>query len=122
LGKKLKESREKIDAVLSKEPENIEALFVLAGILELGKKQDEAVSVFEKIIKLNNREPRAYIEISRILARQGKLSEAEIILKKAVHFNPDAVSLLQQQQRVWPCRSRDKEGHRHKPGEFRSFY
>ena len=40
LGNKLKESRKKVDAILSKEPNNIEALFLLAGIMERGKNLD----------------------------------------------------------------------------------
>jgi len=38
LGKKFKESRKKVDSVLNIEPNNIEALLVLAGILDQEKK------------------------------------------------------------------------------------
>jgi cytochrome c-type biogenesis protein CcmH/NrfG len=53
LGKKTAESREKVEAVLAKAPNNIEALFLMAGLYDLEKNLYEAASVFEKILELD---------------------------------------------------------------------
>ncbi|MFC1516647.1 tetratricopeptide repeat protein, partial [Thermodesulfobacteriota bacterium] len=92
-GKKIKESREKVDIVLDKAPNNIEALFLLASILELEKNLYEAASVYEKIMELDSQQTRAYLGLARVLTRQGKLTEAEKMLKEAVDIDPKDVKL-----------------------------
>jgi cytochrome c-type biogenesis protein CcmH/NrfG len=57
MGKKTAESREKVEAVLAKEPNNIEALFLMAGLYDLEKNLYEAASVFEKILELDASRP-----------------------------------------------------------------
>jgi Tfp pilus assembly protein PilF len=54
LGKKNDEAREKIDAVLAKEPNNVEALLLWSGLLAREENLPEAASVLNKAIKLSS--------------------------------------------------------------------
>ena len=75
-GRKLKEAKENVDTVLSKEADNIEALFLFAGICEQEKNLDESVATFKKIIDIDSKQIRAYLGLARVWIRQEKYSEA----------------------------------------------
>lgn len=92
LGKNFEESRKKIDAVFSREPDNIDALFLLAGIDEHEKKLPAAEAVFKKILVLDSNRTGAYIGLGRVLAQQGKFPEAEKTLMKAIDLDPETDS------------------------------
>jgi len=88
LSRKIKEATGKIDAVLAKAPNNIEALFLRGNILGMEKNLFGAASVFEKIIEIDSKQTRAYLGLARVQARQGKFSEAEKILKQGINNAP----------------------------------
>ena len=88
MDKKFDESLRILNKVLSKEPENILALFLKADILNAEQQYDEAAQVFNKIINTDVKQTTAYIELSKILARQNKLKEAERTLIMATVVNP----------------------------------
>ncbi len=87
LGKKVKESRNRVDLILSKDPDHIDALFLLAGIHESDNKIVESAAVYKKILTIENNSVRAYMGLSRIVMRQGNASEAESLLKRAISID-----------------------------------
>ena len=88
LSKRIEDAREKVDLVLSLEPENIEALLMLGGLYGAENNISEAESTFKKVLEIDSRQTRAYYGLSRIFAVQGKLDEAERALQQAVDINP----------------------------------
>ena len=64
LGKNHVEAGEKIDVVLQKEPQNIEALLLLAGLNELENKPQESITVLRKIIELDRLNKPAYSSLA----------------------------------------------------------
>jgi Tfp pilus assembly protein PilF len=80
LQRKLSEAANNIDSILQKEPQNIKALLLLAGLRELEKIPHEAIVIFRKIIELDSRHEPAYRGLARSLMQEGKTDDAESVL------------------------------------------
>ncbi len=86
LGRNFDESKKRTDAVLNKDPNNLEALFLTSGILMgqermlnnivsdmgKGKKLNDVIPVFEKIVKPGAEQKPAYMK----LKEEGNIDEA----------------------------------------------
>jgi Flp pilus assembly protein TadD len=91
LGQKYADSRKRVDAILAREPNHIEALLLLATLLGHDENLFEAENVFKKVIEIDSRETRAYLGLARVLAQQGQTDGAERALLQAVTIEPQSV-------------------------------
>ncbi len=74
--------------ILELEPENLEALLSLASILKEQSKIDEAIPEYEKVIALNNLDPRAYDKLGEIFEQKQELEKATHYFKKYLETAP----------------------------------
>jgi tetratricopeptide (TPR) repeat protein/tRNA A-37 threonylcarbamoyl transferase component Bud32 len=74
--------------ILELEPENLEALLSLATILKEQGKLDEAIPEYEKVIALNNLDPRAYDKLGEIFEKKQELEKAKQYFKKYLDIAP----------------------------------
>ena len=61
-----------MDDILAREPNNVEALLLLATLYGHDENLFEAANCFKKVIDINSRETRAYLGLARVLAQQGQ--------------------------------------------------
>jgi len=91
LGKKLDEAKKRVDSVLAEKPDDIDMLFLSAGIGEQEGRSADAEGIFNKIIGIDPKQVRAHLAMARLKASQEKFDEAEGSLKKAIEIDPQAV-------------------------------
>jgi Tfp pilus assembly protein PilF len=90
LGKQKKEAEKRINHVLEKEPENIEALYLSAGLLANEKENiDQIKAVYLKILDIDPKQAKAHVILARLYGNQKDLKSAEASLKKAVNIDPE---------------------------------
>ena len=80
-------AEEKIEKIIGHDPENIEALFLKAGILAQKGELDQAKILFEKIIGLAPDHINALEKLAAIKTFQKDFNGAEQLLIKAVNIN-----------------------------------
>jgi len=91
LAKQFEDARAKVDLVLNQEPNNVDALLLLAGLQAQGKSLFEAESTFRKVIEMDSQEARAYLGLGRVLAAEGKFGEVENVLMQAAALDPQVL-------------------------------
>jgi tetratricopeptide (TPR) repeat protein len=90
LSKERQEAERRVDEVLNKEPENIKALYLHAGIL--GAKNEDLNSikaVYEKILDIDKNQAKAHLVMSKIAMARNTPGEAEDNLKQALAIDPE---------------------------------
>ena len=87
------EAERRIKEVLDKEPDNIQALYLHAGILS-SKKEDIGTieAVYHKILSIDKNQAKALHILARIYTTQKEYKKAETSLKDAVFLEPDNVT------------------------------
>ncbi len=94
LAKKRIEAEKRIEAVLAKDPNNIQALYLHAGVLAAKKEEIKNIKqVYEKIIELDPKQSKALLVLARIYQAQGESGKAEANIKKAVEVDPGNINL-----------------------------
>jgi tetratricopeptide (TPR) repeat protein len=83
-----KEAEQHFLNALRQDPKNVIALYDLGLVYARQNKLNQAARVERKAIQINEAFVPAYIELSWILAEQGKLAEAELAAIKAVELEP----------------------------------
>ncbi len=91
LGRKPEDARKEIDFVLAKEPRNVTALSLLAGLLAQGQDLKGALDAYEKVLAEDPKQVKAYMGAARVLAGLGRHEQAEQRLRQAVAVEPDSV-------------------------------
>jgi len=74
--------------ILDVEPENLDAQLSLASILKEQGKIDEAIPEYEKVIALNNLDPRAYNNLGEIFEQKQELEKATNYYRKYLDTAP----------------------------------
>ncbi|MGV1098196.1 tetratricopeptide repeat protein [Thiovibrio sp. JS02] len=92
LAKKYKESREKVEALLSDKKDFPEALALLAQLELTEGNVDKSEEAIQSAIRLNPRENRFYLVQTQILASAKKFAEAEASAQKAIELAPKLVN------------------------------
>ena len=93
LAKKRIEAEKRINEVLAKNPDNIKALYLHAGVLSSKKDEIEKIQkVYDRILELDPKQVKAMLVLARIYQARGNSDKAEIILKKAIETNPDNIN------------------------------
>jgi len=92
LGQKRQEAERRVKQVLDKEPENIQAPYLHAGILSSAKTELKVIAdVYHKILTIDPKQAKAHHILARIYGAQKDLAKAEESLKKAISIEPDNV-------------------------------
>jgi tetratricopeptide (TPR) repeat protein len=82
------EAEDSLRTLLIFEPDNPQALSLLAGIFYYSQRYSEAEIIFRRQVKLNPDNDAVYNHLGSVLARQGKMKEAIKMTMKAVEINP----------------------------------
>src|SRR3989339_1756973 len=90
LSKERQESERRVNEVLEKEPENIKALYLHAGILGAKNEDLNAIqAVYEKILGIDKNQTKAHLVMAKIAMARNQPDEAETHLKQALSIDPD---------------------------------
>lgn len=93
LAKNRTEAETRVEKVLSKEPDNIKALYLKAGVLSLHKRGVEEIEpVYLKIIRLDPEQDRAHFSLAQLYASQKKFEDALTHLNEAIRIQPDNIA------------------------------
>jgi tetratricopeptide (TPR) repeat protein len=87
-------ARERADLVLSKEPENPQALLLQGGILLAERKPADAKTVLEKLLSRGNQEIDLYLLLATAYGQLGDRAASESTLNKGIAANPKSIPLL----------------------------
>ena len=94
LGKKPVEAEKRVNLVLKDDPENIEALYLHAGILTHKKESlTEIRKIYEKILKIDPEQTKACLAMAGILTSRKRYRQAEVYLLKASELEPDNMAI-----------------------------
>ena len=94
LSHNIAEAEKMVDSALLKEPENIEALVLKAGVLAAKNNTDAAISTIEKALKISPEDVPAILMQASIQVRINKIEQGINILKNALEKKPDNVQML----------------------------
>ena len=67
LAKKFEDSRKKLEMVLNREPTNVDALLMMAGLLGQEGDLTESEAAFKKVLEIDGKETRAYLGLAYLL-------------------------------------------------------
>ena len=84
---------ERAEAVLAKEPENVDALILKGSVLLVKKQPDGAIAVFEGLRTRGVKNPEVYMALANAHAQKKNAAQAEKMLQEGVAANPDSVPL-----------------------------
>ena len=98
--KNYSEATNQFKKILELEPENLEALLSLASILKEQGKIDEAIPEYEKVIALNNLDPRAYDKLGEIFEQKQELEKATHYFKKYLDTAPQDLDFKRISQKM----------------------
>ena len=82
------EAEDVLRTLLIFEPDNSQALSLLAGIFYYSQRYSAAEIIFRRQVKLNPENDAVYNHLGSALARQGKMKEAIRMTMKAAEINP----------------------------------
>ena len=94
--KRIKDSRQNVEAVLDKHPQQIKALVILGQLCSQENKPDEAIKLLQKAHKINPKNSFVSLSLAAELQSQKKYEAAEEILQKALTFHPNNFMILMQ--------------------------
>jgi len=89
---KRQEAEDTCDAILEKEPDNPEALRLLAQIATVDKRYVIAEGLLLKIARSTPEQSAAYLDLGHFLVDRSRLSEATDAFHKAIEINPSDYS------------------------------
>jgi tetratricopeptide (TPR) repeat protein len=90
LARQIDEAQQRVDQVLTKQPDHIPALFLQAGILGRNPENlDTITGIYEKILTIDAHQPKAHLALSRIYAASSDHGAAEKSLKTALELEPE---------------------------------
>lgn len=104
-----KEATEDIDAILSQDPEEENALLLRGRIKEATGQPEEAEADFRKVTEDNPFNEQAYLYLGQLYIRQKKLIEAIALFDEAIELNPRFVQAYHERGRA-KLLNGDKDG------------
>ncbi len=92
--KQLREAREELEYILSENPYDYEACFLLGVLEELQGNEDKAKKCYKKTLHLHPDHTEAVINLAKLLIRQERKSEARKVLENFLYFNENKEARL----------------------------
>ena len=89
---KLEKALEQCNAAVQLEPENLEALTLLGGILSSLGRDDEAIASYERMRQINPALQDPYLYLSALYAKRGDTDRAVATLKELVERSPGSAA------------------------------
>jgi tetratricopeptide (TPR) repeat protein len=83
-----------LDEIRERHPDQVIVLNVTAKCLDLTGRTEEAIRMYEETIRLHPKDPRTYTRLAIILIQQGKMREAEGLLRQALDLDPNSTGAL----------------------------
>lgn len=99
-----------VNNYLEQSPNNFEALFLKARLLEQGKEFKQAEVLYRQIIKAYPKAPEPYNNLASLLVSNGKLSEAQNLLEKAMRTHPAYATVYDNLSQVYVAMARNSYG------------
>jgi putative PEP-CTERM system TPR-repeat lipoprotein len=93
-GGQFEDAQTRIDGVLAREPQNIEAITLKAGALAGLKNLDAAIEQMEEAIRLDPSRGATYTNMALLRMARGESDDARTALEKAVEVDPNSVVSL----------------------------
>lgn len=87
------EAEDALRTLLIFEPDNAQALSLLAGIFYYSQRYSESEIIFRRQVKLNPDNDAVYNHLGSALARQGKMKEAIKMTLRAAELNPKSADV-----------------------------
>ena len=88
-GKKQPEAERRINAVLETDPDNIEALYLDAGLLALKREPAQTlIKRYQRILEIDPDQTKALLSLSRLYMVEKKVDLAEASIQKALAIEP----------------------------------
>ncbi|MFH2091750.1 MAG: tetratricopeptide repeat protein [Pseudomonadota bacterium] len=98
LSKNKLEAEKRVNYILAKDPDHIQALFLRAGLLSMDKQDIDSIQqIYQKILTIDPKQARAHMALAQIFASLKEFEKTQSHLKKAVEIepkNPSYVSSL----------------------------
>ncbi|WP_289023798.1 tetratricopeptide repeat protein [Desulfobacter postgatei] len=90
MAKRITETDQRIDFVLQKNPENIQALYIKAATKShLGGSLEPSQEIYKKILEIDPKQIKAWLVLSKIAADKKEWDAAEHYLQTAIDIEPD---------------------------------
>ena len=99
-----------VDSYLQQSPNNIEALFLKANLLEQNKDMEQAERLYRDLIKAYPAAPEPYNNLASLLVIKGKLSEAQLLLEKAMRTHSGYATVYDNLSQIYVAMARDSYG------------
>ncbi len=94
------EAMEDINAILSYNPDDENALLLKGKISEVAGKEEKAEQIYKHITELNPFNEQAFLYLGNLFIIQGKYSEAITLFDEAIEFNPNSSNAFHERGRA----------------------
>jgi len=84
-------AKEKAELVLSRKPENLDALLLLGGVFIQENKIDEALDTYRRAQHLDPNREETYLTLAQLYVAKRDIKQAEDHLKQAIKVNPKSI-------------------------------
>jgi len=99
-----------INVYLQRSPDDFQALFLKARMLERNGRNADAKRVYRRLIKIRPASPGAYNNLARILVAEGDLNAAQALLEKAMRTHSGYATVYNNLNKIYVAMARDSYG------------
>lgn len=99
-----------LNSYLQQSPDNFQALFLKARLLEQLGQASEAEVIYRQLIALNPVAPEPYNNLARLRVVAGDLADAQSLLEKAIRANPSYATVYDNLSQLYVAMARDSYG------------
>jgi cytochrome c-type biogenesis protein CcmH/NrfG len=99
-----------LEKVVAQQPDNVDAVFNLAGSYKALGNFDKALALFEKTVAANPKDHEAWYNLGRIYDEQNKMAEAVQALQMVVDLKPTGVNGWMALSRAYARKSQHESG------------
>ena len=94
LGRQPDEAKKRVDQVLAKNPDHVQALFLRAGLLSADAQNlDQIKTVYTRILDIDPKQARAHLALARIAGSERLFEDAQTHLLKAQKIDPGNMNI-----------------------------
>src|SRR5262245_18898206 len=92
VGRRFEDAKARATTLLSRKPQDIDALLLRANALAALKHPEAAINEIEEALKVQPNESHAYVNLGTVLMGGGQATEAEAAFRKAISLEPSSVN------------------------------